>query len=79
MRGGGISDDRQCVQIARIGTLAHFHTASNIAYSVVAIAPAPGDLSTSRLWMFTLLTLVSAVVVWVVAPPRTECCSPVVA
>jgi hypothetical protein len=56
-----------------------FHTASNIAYSVVAIAPAPGDLSTSRLWMFTLLTLVSAIVVWGVAPPRTESRSPVVA
>jgi hypothetical protein len=49
-----------------------FHTASNIAYSVVALAPAPGDLSTGRLWMFTVLTLVSAVVIWVVAPPRAE-------
>ncbi|MBE1159469.1 CPBP family glutamic-type intramembrane protease [Dyella acidiphila] len=48
-----------------------FHTASNIAYSLVAIAPAPGDLSTGRLWMFTLLTVISAVVTWAVAPPRT--------
>jgi uncharacterized protein len=47
-----------------------FHTASNIAYSVVAIAPAPEDLSTGRLWMFAALTLVSAVILWVVAPPR---------
>ena len=30
MRGSGVSDDRQCVQIARIGALAHFDTASNI-------------------------------------------------
>jgi uncharacterized protein len=49
-----------------------FHTASNIAYSVAAIAPAPGDLSIGRLWMFTLLTLVSAVAAWIVAPPRTK-------
>jgi len=56
-----------------------FHTASNIAYSLAAIAPAPEDLSTGRLWMFTLLTLVSAVVVWVVAPPRKESHSPVAA
>jgi hypothetical protein len=53
-----------------------FHTASNIAYSLVAIAPAPGDLSTGRLWMFTFLTFVSAVVVWTVAPPRRESLSP---
>jgi hypothetical protein len=46
-----------------------FHTASNIAYSVVAIAPAPEDLSTGRLWMFTFLTLASAIVLWLVAPP----------
>jgi len=56
-----------------------FHTASNIAYSLAAIAPTPEDLSTGRLWMFTLLTLVSAVVVWVMAPPRTKSPSPVVA
>jgi uncharacterized protein len=49
-----------------------FHTASNIAYSVVAIAPAPGDLSTGRLWMFTFLTVASAIVIWLVAPPRAE-------
>jgi uncharacterized protein len=55
-----------------------FHTASNIAYSVAAIAPAPEDLSTGRLWMFTLLTLVSAVVIWIVAPPRAESRSPTV-
>lgn len=46
-----------------------FHTASNLAYSVAAIAPAPSDLSTGRMWMFALLSLVSAVVIWRVAPP----------
>lgn len=56
-----------------------FHTASNLAYSVVAIAPAPGDLSTGRLWMFTLLTLVSAIVAWIVAPPRAENPAPIAA
>src|SRR5438093_13116926 len=30
MGGSGVSDDRQCVQIARICALAHFDTASNI-------------------------------------------------
>jgi uncharacterized protein len=49
-----------------------FHTASNIAYSLAAIAPSPADLSTGRLWMFTLLTILSALVVWIVAPPRAE-------
>lgn len=49
-----------------------FHTASNLAYSLAAIAPAPGDLSTGRLWMFAGLTWVSAVVVWIVAPPRAK-------
>lgn len=56
-----------------------FHTASNIAYSVAAIAPAPGDLSTGRLWMFTILTLVSAICLWLVAPPRAESLRPGVA
>lgn len=49
-----------------------FHTASNMAYSIVAIAPAPGDLSTGRLWTFALLTLVSAAILWMVAPPSTQ-------
>ena len=56
-----------------------FHTASNIAYSVAAIAPAPGDLSTGRLWMFTLLTAVSAICLWVAAPPRAESLRPSIA
>ncbi len=49
-----------------------FHTASNLAYSLAAIAPDPGDLTTGRLWMFAGLTWVSAVVLWVVAPPRPK-------
>ena len=49
-----------------------FHTASNIAYSIVAVAPFPEDPSTDRIWMFAGLTVVSALVLWVVAPPRTE-------
>jgi hypothetical protein len=47
-----------------------FHTASNMAYSIVALAPAPGDMSTGRLWMFAGLNIVSAAVLWGVAPPR---------
>ena len=48
-----------------------FHTASNMAYSIVAVAPSPEDMSTGRLWMFAGLTIVSALILWVVAPPRT--------
>jgi hypothetical protein len=47
-----------------------FHTASNMAYSIVALAPSPDDLSTGRLWMFAILNIVSAAVLWNVAPPR---------
>jgi hypothetical protein len=47
-----------------------FHTASNMAYSIVALAPSPHDMSTSRLWMFAALNIVSAAVLWGVAPPR---------
>ena len=49
-----------------------FHTASNLAYSLAPIAPAPGDLSTDRLWMFAALTWVSAVILWIAAPPRLK-------
>jgi uncharacterized protein len=47
-----------------------FHTASNLAYSIVALAPSPEDMSTGRLWMFACLSIVAAVVLWVAAPPR---------
>jgi uncharacterized protein len=47
-----------------------FHTASNLAYSIVAVAPSPEDMSTGRLWMFAGLTILSAVVLWIVAPPK---------
>jgi hypothetical protein len=49
-----------------------FHTASNMAYSVVALAPSPDDMSTGRLWMFAALNIVCAVVLWGVAPPRAR-------
>jgi len=47
-----------------------FHTASNMAYSIVALAPSPDDMSTGRLWMFAVLNIVSATFLWGVAPPR---------
>jgi|GEM_PF-2898200 len=47
-----------------------FHTASNLAYSIVAVAPSPEDLSTGRLWVFALFTAASATILWIVAPPR---------
>lgn len=46
------------------------HTAANMAYSIVALAPSPADMSTGRLWMFAALNIVAAIVLWVVAPPR---------
>ena len=47
-----------------------FHTASNLAYSIVALAPAPEDLSTGRIWLFAALTVVSAAMLWILVPPR---------
>jgi len=47
-----------------------FHTASNMAYSIIALAPSPEDMSTGRLWTFAALNIVSAAVLWIVAPPR---------
>jgi hypothetical protein len=44
------------------------HTAANLAYSIVALAPSPEDMSTGRLWMFAALNIFSAVVLWVAAP-----------
>lgn len=49
-----------------------FHTASNMAYSIVALAPSPEDMSTSRLWMFAALNIFSAAVLWGAAPPRPQ-------
>jgi hypothetical protein len=46
-----------------------FHTASNMAYSIVALAPSPEDMSTGRLWMFAALNIVSAAILWSVASP----------
>ena len=47
-----------------------FHTATNMAYSIVALAPSPDDTSTGRLWMYAALIIVCAIVLWSVAPPR---------
>jgi hypothetical protein len=47
-----------------------FHTASNMAYSIVALAPSPDDMSTGRLWLFAALNIVAAALLWGVAPPR---------
>lgn len=47
-----------------------FHTASNMAYSIVAIAPSPHDLSTGRMWMFAALNILAALILWNCAPLR---------
>jgi hypothetical protein len=49
-----------------------FHTASNLAYSIVAIAPSPKDMSTGRLWMFTVLTIFAAGLLWAITPVRSN-------
>jgi len=53
-----------------------FHTASNMAYSIVAVAPFPEDPSIDRIWMFAGLTVASALVLWIVAPPRADAAPP---
>lgn len=47
-----------------------FHTASNLAYSIVVLAPTATEHSTVKLWMYGALTLLSAVALWRIAPPR---------
>lgn len=47
-----------------------FHTASNLAYSIIALAPSPADMSTDRMWMLAALNIVVAAALWIVAPPR---------
>jgi hypothetical protein len=49
-----------------------FHTASNMAYSIIALAPSPEDMSTGRLWMFAVLNIISAALLWRLAPPRSS-------
>lgn len=49
-----------------------FHTGSNLAFSIVALAPSADDMSTGRLWMFAALIIPSAVVLWSVSPPRAQ-------
>jgi len=47
-----------------------FHTGSNMAYSVAAIAPGPDDPTTGRLWMFIGLTILCAAGLWLAFPIR---------
>ena len=49
-----------------------FHTASNMSYSIVALAPSPEDMSTGRLWMFAVLNIFSAAALWSLASPRSS-------
>jgi hypothetical protein len=48
------------------------HTSANLSYSIVSLAPSPADMSTGRMWMFAVLTIVAAILLWVVAPPRAS-------
>ena len=47
-----------------------FHTASNMAYSIVALAPSPEDMTTGRLWLFAALNIAASLVLWLIAPPK---------
>lgn len=49
-----------------------FHTASNLAYSIVVLAPAPGAMSTTKLRMFGAATLLSAVVLRTAFPIKSQ-------
>ena len=52
-----------------------FHTAANMAYSIVPLAPSPDDMSTSRLWLFAIFNILIAVALWGIAPIRTKSAS----
>jgi len=47
-----------------------FHTASNMAVSIVALAPSAEDMSTGRLWTYVAMTAIAAIILWIVAPPE---------
>ena len=47
-----------------------FHTASNLAYSVVVLAPTPQDPARDKYWYFTILCLLSALLLWTLSPIR---------
>jgi uncharacterized protein len=49
-----------------------FHTASNLAYSIIVLAPTPQDPGRDKYWYFTILCFLSAALLWAVSPIRRE-------
>jgi hypothetical protein len=49
-----------------------FHTASNLALSVVVVAPSPQYPAHDTYWYFIILCFVSAVLLWTLSPIRRE-------
>jgi len=49
-----------------------FHTASNLAYSLVVLAPSPGNPARDNYWYFTILCFLSAILLWALFPVRRE-------
>ena len=49
-----------------------FHTASNLGYSVVDLAPTPQDPAHDKYWYFTIFCILIAVPLWTLSPIRRE-------
>jgi hypothetical protein len=49
-----------------------FHTASNLGYSVVVLAPTPQDPAHDKYWYFTIFCILIAVPLWTLSPIRRE-------
>jgi uncharacterized protein len=49
-----------------------FHTASNLAYSIIVLAPTPQDPARDKYWYFTILCFLSAALLWALSPIRRE-------
>jgi membrane protease YdiL (CAAX protease family) len=49
-----------------------FHTATNLGYSVVVLAPSPQYPAHDKYWYFTIFCILIAVLLWTLAPIRRE-------
>jgi hypothetical protein len=49
-----------------------FHNASNMGYSIVALAPTAEDPSSDTLWYFMVMIVVCAATIWLVAPLKPK-------
>ena len=49
-----------------------FHTASNMAYSIVALAPTEENPSSDTLWYFMIMIVLAAAAIWMLAPLKQK-------